>query len=238
MGLFDLPAPGLSWLDGSVLAALPAPLRLVLWAVAAAVLSMEAYRLLSPQAKVAAMRRDLAQAQARLTAYDGSFDGAWPLIQRMLGLALGRVGLVLPATLVATVPLVMLLVWLDGAYAHRFPHASEPVSVTAPGDFQGHWVEGGGAPQALIADRDGATVAMVTVAAPIPVLHKPRWWNALIANPAGYLPADAPVDHITLALPRREVLAVGPAWLRRWEIMFFPALIIAAFAYKAARRIE
>jgi hypothetical protein len=60
----------------------------------------------------------------------------------------------------------------------------------------------------------------------------------LIANPAGYLPADAPVDEIVVNLPERSLFAGGPEWLRGWEAVFLPVLFIAALVYKSVRHID
>ncbi len=238
MGLFDLPAPVLSFIDGQATRLLPPALMLLVWAAAAAILSMEAYRALSPQRSITALRTRLTRAQNRLAGYDGPFEGAWPLIRRMLGLALKRVGVVLPASLAASIPLLMLIIWLDGSYAREMPPPGETVEVTAPGEFSGQWVEGETGARAVVSNGTGETVADVPVAAPIPVVHKKRWWNVFIGNPAGYLDDDAPVDRIDITLPRREMVQAGPSWLRRWEIVFFPALIVMALAIKSVRRIE
>lgn len=239
MGLLDLPAGLFAWLDHS-LDRLPDMARLLFWAALAAIASMELYRLLSPQRRIAQLKLALQDAQQRLTAYDGAFDGAWTLIKRMLGLALGRVAIVLPATLVASLPLLVLIIWLDGAYGRTFPPPHETAAVSVPAGFEGRWIGGEGSqpPRARVLTGSGDTVADLPIAAPIAVMHKHQWWNALIGNPAGYLEDSAPFDRIEIDLPRREVLPFGPAWLRGWEMVFFPALILLALGFKMARRIQ
>ncbi|ESR22704.1 hypothetical protein [Lutibaculum baratangense] len=237
MGLLDLPAPLFSWVDGQLGRLLPTVLVVVLWAVVASFASMELYRALSPQAKIAGLRTRLADAQARLAGYDGPFEGAGPLIREMLGLALKRVIVVLPSTLIASLPLLMLIIWLDSSYGRDLPAAGQRVEVTAPPGYSGEWVDG--APRlARITSDSGETVAEVPVEAPVPVIHKRRWWNALIGNPAGYLSEQLPIDWITLDLPGREMLSAGPWWTRRWEFVFFPALVLMSLALKHVRRIE
>lgn len=239
MGLLDLPAPLLSWIDRHVLDALPLPARLVLWAAVAAVLSMELYRIASPQRRVSRLIAALGRARARLAAFDGPFEDAWPKIRRTLSLAWQRVVLVVPASVLASLPLLVIVVWLNMQYGRAFPPQGEPVSITAPGAFHALWIdEGDDTPRARIVDPDGVPVAELTVAAPIPVIHKRRWWNTLIGNPAGYLPADAPVERIDLALPRQQVLAIGPDPMRGWELPFFFALVSVALTHKIIRRIR
>jgi len=240
MGLLNLPHPLLDWLDGLLAGFLPPLVRLLLWSVLAALLAMELYRLLSPQKRLTAIKLQVRDAQRRLNAYDGPFDQAWPLIGRLLRLALHRVGLVLPATLAASLPLLMVIVWLDATYAYRFPEPREPVSVEVPAPgFDGRLErQAAEPPRALVTDLDGGVVAEVMLNAPIPLLHKWSGWNLLLGNPAGYLPSDAPVDRVTLDLPRLEVLPLGPAWLRGWEPSFFVALFAFALLLKIVRRIE
>jgi hypothetical protein len=237
MGLLDLPSPVLSWIDERLTGLLPTTAALLLWAAVGAFLSMELYRLTSPQKRMTVIRRALDRTRSYVAHFDGPFEEAWPHIRHMLSLALRRVVMVLPATILASLPLLVVIVWLDSRYGDAFPSPGEPVSVTAPGGFQGHWVDGA-PPRAQVVDAKGAAVADVPVAAPAPVIHKRRWWNTLVGNPAGYLPDGAPVDRIDIALPRQQFLAIGPRWMRGWEVTFFTALFIFALTLKTVRRIE
>ena len=238
-GLLDLPAPLLQWLDDRLTMILPAALAVALWGAVAAVLSLELYRVTSPQKKIDRVRYEARAAQRELASYDGEFEGASPLIRRMLSLSLKRVLIVIPATLIAALPIVVLLAWLSNSYGHRFPAAGEAVSVDVPPPLEGRWVAGGRTTPSRVQalEPDGRLVLDFSVSEPVPVLHKRVWWNWLIGNPAGYLPDDVPFDAMTLHVPRNEVLSIGPSWLRGWEAIFLPVLFITALAYKSARRI-
>jgi len=239
MGLLDFPAPLFAWIDRAAASVMPPALVLLVWAALGAAISMELYRLLSPEMRVARLKSDLRSAQLELARYDGPFEGAWPLIRRMLRLAFTRVGTVLPASLGASLPLLVLIVWLDGAYARMFPPIGSDVAVmTIPSDLSGRLEANQMPPRLVVTDNNGMTVADVPVQAPIPVLHKWRWWNALIGNPAGYLDPQVPIERVDVELPRQQVIQVGPDWARRWEAVFFPVLVILAFGLKIARRIE
>jgi hypothetical protein len=76
------------------------------------------------------------------------------------------------------------------------------------------------------------------VTEPAPLLHKKQWWNYLIANPAGYLPAHSPVEVITLDLPQTQLIGVGPAWLRGWEAVYFSLLILVSVLIKIVWRLH
>src|SRR6185436_16008877 len=71
MGLLDLPAPFFDFVDRSLLGALPPLLRLILWAIAGAAISLTLYRLLSPQ-------RRIAQAKAAaVSVAPEAYSGQW-----------------------------------------------------------------------------------------------------------------------------------------------------------------
>ncbi|MGK9233828.1 hypothetical protein KXS07_20000 [Inquilinus limosus] len=240
MGLFGLPSPLLTWADERLGAVLPPAARLVLWAALGAILSMELYRLLSPQRRITALKGELEDAKRRLSEHDGDLDGAWPLISRMLSLALRRVGAVFPATIAASLPLLAVIIWIDSTYGRIFPRSGEPMAVEVSEPYSGRWIGSDAVkpPRVQILNGDGAVLDDVAVMAPIPVLHKQHWWNLLIGNPAGYLDDASPVDLVRLDLPRQEVLSLGPPWMRGWEFLFFLALLGTALTFKTVRRIE
>lgn len=238
MGLFDLPSPFLSLIDGWLGNFLPAWVRLLLWAALGAFVSMELYRLASPQKRIAGIKVALRQAQERVSGFDGEFEDAWPHIRRMLSLAFRRVALVFPATILASLPLLFVILWLDSHYGNMFPPENEPVEVAVADGYEGRWIDNGGsAPHAEILNREGTPVAEVPVENPVPVIHKRQWWNLLIGNPAGYLDDQLPFDRIDIALPRQEVLPFGPEWLRGWEILFLGSMMLFALLLKRVRGI-
>lgn len=240
MGLLDLPQPLFNWVDQALGVVLPPAVRLLLWAFLGALLAMEIYRLLSPQQRLTTLKQNFREAQRRLNAYDGPLDEAWPLITRPLVLALQRIGLVLPATLAASLPLLLIILWLDTSYAHRFPESLEAVRVEVHhSNYTGTLrTDASDQPQLLLRNPEDGVFMEVPVTAPIPQLRKRQNWNLLLGNPAGYLPPYAPMEEVTLALPRREILPLGPDWLRGWEPLFFTAMILFALLLKRVRRIE
>ena len=73
---------------------------------------------------------------------------------------------------------------------------------------------------------------------PVTRVEKRHWWNTIIGNPAGYLPAEAPVDGVSIALPERQYLSVGPDWLRSWFVIAFAALLLTSLAFMRIARIQ
>lgn len=239
-GLLDLPAPLLEWIDQRLSAVFPAPVAIALWAVVTGIVCLELYRILSPQERIERLKQETRVAQQQLSEYDGEFDGAWPLIRHLLRASLERVGIVLPATLVAAYPVLAVLVWMSNSYGYFFPDEASDVPVEAEAPLVAQWLngDGGGSPHVRATTPDGEIVIDEPLIAPVPVLHKREWWNWLFANPAGYLPPDAPIERIGIGLPKRQVIAAGPDWLRGWEAVFVPVMFVAALVYKSVRRIH
>ena len=230
MGLLDLPAPLFDFVDRSLLGALPSLARLILWAIAGAAVSLTLYRWLSPQRRIAAAKAAALDARRRLNAHDGDLESALPLMRQSM-----KAALVFPAALIASLPVLALLVWLDGTYGYQLPQEQQaPAVAVEPASFSGQWQANG---SIAVRDQSGAEVAHLTLAEPVTRIEKRQWWNAIIGNPAGYLPEQGPIDSLTIALPERQYLPVGPDWLRSWLTVALTALVIASLLIMRIARI-
>lgn len=243
MGLLDLPAPLLALLDAGLSGIAPPAVRLAIWGLLGAALSMGLYWLLSPQRRIAEAKAEAMAARRALDAYDGEFAGAWPLIRDMLRLAVRQLALVTGPAVAASLPVVVLLAWLSTAYGYAFPAAPSAVSVhTVPDHFQARLATSGLAAaedhEVVVWNGAGQLVDRVPIRAPVPIIHKRQWWNALLGNPAGYLADQAALERIEVDLPEQQYLPMGPAWLRAWYTVFFAALLAGSVAIKVAARIE
>ncbi len=266
MGILDLPAPLLSWADGELGLVLGPSLRLAVWAILGSLLSMTIYRELTPQRRLALIEAATRRIRFRLDRHEGELGEAMPTILRMLKLSLLRLRLVLLPALVAALPVICLFVWASSTFNAKLP--SNPVAVVArakPDSFTAEVTPPrarpvvtapaapslGPAPahaattkkgpsKAHVVARapDGQVVARVALKAPVETIEKRTWWNALIGNPGGYLPADGPVDRIDLDLPRMVYLPFGPDWLRGWEALFFSVMLLSSIAIKVTFRIR
>jgi hypothetical protein len=244
VGLFDLPASALTRLDAWLAAVLPAVWRLVLWGVVAAVVTMALYWRLSPQQRLGEAKRRLAASKVALDRFDGEFKDALPLMRTMLSQALRQVGLVTGPAIIAMLPVLCLVTWLSTTYGYSFPGAGVAIRVhTLPETFSTTLdaalpTADDPHPRLLMSDRSGRIVHEQVLGAPVTTLHKRQWWNALIGNPAGYLPDTLGVERIDIALPRNAYVPFGPAWLHGWEAVFFVGLLITALAIKLGFRIH
>lgn len=242
MGVIDLPSPLFGWIDAALAGFVPSLGRIAFWGVLAGLISMWLYRMISPQARIAQGKHDLAETREALNAFDGDFPEAAPIIRRMLRLSLAQVRMATLPAMVASLPVLALLAWMSTAYGYTFPPAgtSAPVAIQ-PEEYQAQWVapeSSGHPPHIFVSNGDGNPVNRFPLTAPVTVLHQWQWWNILVANPAGYLPSDGGVDHIRMELPRQQHLAIGPDWLRGWEFPFFVTLIAASLGIKLGARIQ
>lgn len=248
MGVFDAPAPIFAWLDAQTAMAVPPLGRLILWGSVAALISMGLYRALSAQEEIGRTKTKLTELRRRLQTHEGNFADAAPLIGNFLRTALQQVGLVVWPILLSSLPLLALICWLSTDYGYTYPElGSTPNIQTIPPQPHAKWIEGvrdeavpkyRPPPHILIADHHQTIVADVSWRAPVPIVHKWQWWNTLVGNPIGYLPSNASVDRIEVALPDKKYLGFGPQWLRGWETPFFLSLIVVSIVTKMWRRID
>lgn len=234
----------LSAVDG-VLAFLPAWMRILLYGGLTGAGAMLLYGVLSPQRRLAEIQGALADARARVHAAQGEdLDEIGRLVKTSLGLSFRQVGLVFVPTVLASLPVLLAIAWLQSAYSHTLPGEGRPVKV----EYRtGAGVEAAPAspvpwpaPDEAVTLTGPSGVELVT----LPLEHAraritPRsWWHALFANPAGYLPDEARVSVVALGLPEREILDVGPRALRGWPGLFLAALAVAAVMVKYGRGIR
>jgi hypothetical protein len=238
MGALDVPAPLLAWADASLAEILSSSGRLVLWGALSGVVAMLLYAWISPQERIARAKRELAEARRALDEFDGEFADSAPLLRTMLARAFRPVLLALVPALVSGLPVILVAIWMSTSYGHAYPPpAAEPEIRVTPKTMSARW-RGGAPPGVVVFDGAGRPVEELGLEAPVPVLHKRRWWNAVIGNPAGYVPANLPIDAVEVDLPRQQHLGVGPAWLRGWEAIFFVSVAVAAVVVKTIFRIE
>jgi len=242
MGIFDLPAPLFEWIDAQLAAAAPPALRLIIWGVIGALVSMFLYKALSAQDRIAADKQEIKTARHRLDTFDGEFADAWPLIRNLLQISFRHVGRVGWPGIVASLPLLALLSYLSTAYGYGYPPPGEvPEIRTSPSSYHAEWIDAGSTnemPHIVIADGGKRRVADIAIEAPVPAIHKRQWWNTLIGNPAGYLPEDAAIDRVSVSLPRKAFLPFGPGWMQGWETLFFLSLVVVSLIIKSVARIE
>ena len=253
MGLFDLPAPFLGAVDQVFGLVLPAGLRLVLWGVLAGWLTMLAYRKLSNQERISALKAEQKIQQKVLAGFDGEFGELMPLIRNTLGLGFRQLGLSIGPAALATIPVLFLLAWVAGQFGYQLPPSGQAVRITiTPPKASIEWQPEYAARQTedgweLAWPADDNSVVMeiadrrllaFPLPEPVPVIHKKQWWNGLFANPLGYVPFDLPVDKVEIGLAQQQFLPFGPGWVRGWMFSFFFSFLLSTLGFKFALRID
>ncbi len=245
MGVFDLPAPLFAWADQLMSSFASPTARLVVWGLVAAVLSMGLYWLFSPQGKLTDIKMRALKARRELNSFDGEFAEAWPMMRSMLGLSLRQLAMTTMPAILASIPVLALIVWLSTTYGYALPDGRDAVEVqtvpstTVSAEFKSSdAAAAANFPRLVITDSEGTLVGDIALAAPVPTIHKKQWWNTLFGNPLGYLPADGRIDAIEIGLPEQDYLGFGPGWLRPWYVLFFTILVVGSLAIKMTMRIE
>jgi hypothetical protein len=256
MGLLDLPAPLFGVIDQALAVVLPAVIRLALWGVLAGLLTMLVYRRLSNQDRIQGLKAEQKSAQREIADFDGEIGELFPLIRHALGLGMRQLGLALGPALLATIPVLFLLVWVAGNFGYRLPAAGSVIHVTAPeppgsgpalswhpaerakATVTGWDIDWPGPGQTLELRQSELVLLQLPITEPVPVIHKRRWWNLFMANPIGYLPDEAGIGMAQMTLPQQQFMNFGPGWIRGWMFTFFGVFLLSSIAFKVLLKIE
>lgn len=254
MGVFDPFVAVIETLDAGIGGVVPPLGRLIIWAVIGSGVSMGLYRFLSNQEKIARLKAQLAETRRAIAAYEGEFDGIRPLLAHSIGLSLRQLAAMLVPAVIASLPLLLILVAIATTYGFVLPSPGEPVNIeVAPEPTGTGWSPPGAGigiengwrvnwpsvdSELHLMDEQGNRLLTLPFQARVRTLHKRAWWNLFWGNPLGYLPAISNVDRIEIDLPRHLYLGFGPAWLGRWEVVFFAVLTVFSLGIKVAFRIH
>lgn len=256
MGLFDLPAPLLGAIDQLLSPLMPAVIRLVLWGVLAGWLTMLIYRRLSNQQRISELKAEQKAQQKIISGFDGAFEELFPVIRHTLALGLRQLGLSLGPAVLATIPILFIIIWIAGAFGYYQPETGQTVSIEIEPDQAGSeqlewsspalarktasgWALTWPPPEQPISLlQDGQPLFELPFKSNVPVIHKRRWWNWLMANPLGYLPGEAVTDSVNIGLPQQQFLTIGPVWMRGWMFSFFVSFLLSSLGFKFALKID
>lgn len=258
MGFFDLPAPIFGAIDSVLAMAMPPVLRLVVWGIFAGWLTMVVYRYFSDQEKIGELKVQQKDQQKDIAEFDGEFAELMPVIRYTLALGFRQLGLALGPALLATVPVLFIVIWVAGEFGYQTPMAGSDVLVTVEpttGDI--HWssatevkisdntISGRGwvikwpsKGQSLTMRDNNQPLLVLPLERSIPIIHKKRWWNLLMANPLGYLPKDGNTDIIHIDLPEVVIIGSGPGWMRGWMFSFFMTFMLSSIGFKLLLRLD
>jgi hypothetical protein len=250
-GLIDTLFPPLDALDRALAPALPPWARLVLYGAASGAVTMAVYRLVSNQDAILATKARMRDLQGRLKAAGDDFAETMRLSRANLGASMRLLGLSLWPAFVSGLPVLVMIAWLAVRWSQPMPDPGTPVplahappeaalAVEPPTALASPGVLAWPPPDtpATLKDGTGAVVYEgLGARPPASTIHRRAWWNALLGNPAGYLPDGSPLEEVRLAVPEREVLGFGPAWARGFELTYFATVVVVSLAIKTVFKI-
>ncbi|MEM1111534.1 MAG: hypothetical protein AAGI11_06470 [Pseudomonadota bacterium] len=255
-GLFDYPSFFLDLIQFPASALLPDWLSIALWALGVSSLSMYMYGRLSQQDVLAELGPSRDDARQRLAAYDGPFAGLPPLIRENLSLSRQHLWLTFVPALLSGLPVIVVLVWMSNAFGAFSPAAATPVSVVVKSytPYELHWRPAAAARRisathwVLLWPEDGEKLTLLSGSGdqllqlptprPTVILHPRLWWNDLIANPGGYLEPGNNLIEVRLGVPERQIVPIGPSWMRGWFPYFLALLVAFSLMFKRIWRLH
>jgi len=254
MGLFDLTAPLFSLLD-SLLFNLPDLVKLIIWGLLAGYGSMWLFKRFSDQGKIQIIKQQVKNNQKKMAEFEGEMAELLPLVGQTLKLAFKQLGAALGPALLVSIPVIFLLAWISNHYGLIQPVADEPylaeVQVadgvnfdpgiynwenTASARFgsddqawEFNWPKNG---LDLRLKQGETNILNISSDSISPLVHKRQWWNWLIGNPMGYLPADSEIDQLMFNFRQKKIIEVGPSWMHGWMFTFFMSFLVFSLAFK------
>ena len=254
MGFFDLPAPIFSLLD-RLLVFLPDLVKLIIWGLVAGYGTMWLFKRFSNQEKIQGLKIQVKKNQKKMAAFEGEINELLPLIGQTLKLAFKQLGAALGPALLVSIPVIFILAWLSNSYSLKQPEASEvyqaEVITLSDSNFssaeynlgnkaQTRWLENDSAwefswpaeGKPLTLNHSSANILSISADKVTNIVHKKQWWNWLVGNTMGYLPADSNIDQIIFNFEENKILEMGPGWMHGWMFPFFLSFLIFSLAFK------
>ena len=209
MGLFDLPAPILSWLDNLLSGVLPDLLRLIIWSVIAVALGFFLYQRLAVTSAIKADNASKSHAILPLvisvlpiiymaTWLNNTYEYEQPIP-----------GAPVKMEMISTVSAVT-----AGKKTPPKPRTDK---------FEKAWP----LPEGRLIFRDIAEPVGSSInASPAqPSVTKKNWRNAFFGNPVGYIPRDFAIQEIKFDVRPRKMISVNSYWVSNWKLWFILSLI-------------
>ncbi len=256
--LFDSLNPVLSIVD-RVLAGLSlAPVwRIAVFAALGSLASMWLFKMLSNQAELAELKQKIGQVQKNLVRSNDESGGLGQVLRSNLKLSGRQLWLSFWPALIASIPILFLLVFCSNQFGAEAMDSGARVYVTpvelegSPGDYR--WMDINAQwdarkkawtfyqpEQAKTATlmRGAESLLSVPTVVPTQVVHKKQWWNYLIANPAGYIDDNASAERFEFNTPTQVIINWGPGWMRGWLFAFMLFLVLFSVAIKKLWKIH
>jgi len=218
MGLFDLPAPALSWIDNLLSGFLPDLLRLIIWSVIAVALGFFLYQRLAVTNAVKADESSNSRAflPLAISALPAIYMATW--LNNTYEFEQPKPGSPVKMEMISLVSAVT-----AGKKTPPKPRTDK---------FEKAWP----IPEGRLVFRDIAEpIGSSLNASPArPSVTKKNWRNAFFGNPVGYIPKDFAIEEIKFDVRPRKMISVNSYWASNWKLWFILSL---AVSYALLRRV-
>lgn len=252
LGIFDLPAALLTKIDFFLFGSWPLISKPLVWGGICSVASMLIYLLVSNQQKLLFLKKQSSLLRRKLIFFDGDLEEIWPLTLNLFKLSFNHLFLTFWPVLLASLPVLIVLVWFSNTYSLKPIELDEPILVkiesadenlewssrakrVTANEWQIFWPA---SEKRVIAKLYNKKVFTLHENSRSSILHKKKWWNNFIGNPAGYLPPDTKIEKVIPSWRKNEFLKFGPTWMRGWPFLFFVTLICVSLGVKVIFKIE
>lgn len=236
------------FIDGLLGAVLPLVLRIGLWGALGGALSMGFYAFLSPQKKIISIKDEMKVLRAKLRNAGDDFQETMAITRKNLSLSLKLLGTVIGPSLLSALPVIFIVIWLGVYHTYQSPQPGAQLLITPEPAPEGMVVKLGGAHAlrdgdvfkatyvqdgTIEVEVDGAQVYSGKPWSPaVNSIGKRSAWSTLLENEGGYLTSDSIIQSLHIELPFKELVSVGPTWVRTWMFTYFLTLSIVALAIK------
>ncbi|HNP64538.1 MAG TPA: hypothetical protein PKH39_11440 [Woeseiaceae bacterium] len=256
--LFDSLNPVLAMIDRILTSLSLAPVwRMAVFAALGSLVSMLLFKKLSNQAELAELKQKIGQAQKDLVRSNDKSAGLGQVLRRNLRLSGRQLWISFWPALIASIPILFLLVFCSNQFGAKAMDSGARVYVTpvelegSPRDYRWTNINAQwdarkmawtfyqpepGKSASLV--RGAEPQLSVPTVAPTHVVHKKQWWNFLIANPAGYIDDNAGVERFEFNTPTQVIINWGPGWMRGWLFAFMLFLVLFSVAIKILWKIH
>ena len=252
MGFFDILNPVFTGIETYLLSWIPAWARVALYGLGSGIVTMLLYAKVSNQDALTQGKSASKEALSALRKLDpeAEFDVVLATMRKAIAAPLRQAKNAAIPALWASLPLIFVLVWLDNSYSYQAPpvgssiqaltepfvplQESDSVHRTEGQTYSLTWPESG---QIELQSLSGDLIISIPSSTHVPLIHKRKWWNMLIGNPAGYIDESAPFDSVEFTHTPRELIGFGPHWIRSWLFIYFAVLMASSIAIKVKFKI-
>lgn len=253
MGFFDLPSPLFSLVSRFLVPFLPETGIITIGACFASCFSMAVYLLLSPQKRLAVLKQHIVDTRMNIAGHHEEFGSVVKLGAQLLSLTLKQVLMTSGPAVAAALPVIFIYVWMSNTFTLDLPDNGMVKVSLFPQNCAARLVTELGRPQKngtwfvpwhslgshlQIVDGIGQTVVNSDTNAYVSILHKRKWWNLFLGNPAGYIENSSTLERVEFDFKRLEYFCFGPSWLRGWKGLFLGVTFSLSFAVKSFFKIH